>query len=507
MVASVPVRTVVSMRVRLLVGSSVVLIWILAWIALGSSDQRQVELVASLDRAAPEWVKETLYLIDVQAVRQPSAVLSGQFGSTEYGNGRRVRILVIGDSFTYGWALADPDARWTVRLEAELEKSAPTGTFEVVTLAKPGSYAFDHAKWVQDLRSGRPPADAALDPLSVDKLSGAFDAVVLGYVNNDRFPEDGLGTWTDFGREVEVDAQRYNALLRFDEPNPYQTELDEALSELKSFAGEAPLLWAPLESEFLVAEHLSSSLQRSRELYSAAGFLPVEMHDTKNLGRAHSSSDLTVTSADSHPSEALTAAYAKDVSRAILGALPAWRIEQAEDSARAPKHPFLSGTLPIWPTFSVGTDSALISITDSSESKMYETCNNIMNRPDRRQVCDGSDQYIEIDATRYPRQAYPCALMGRPYILINVDSRILGPLRLSASSSTGGGVDVYAYGYDSEGFPAPLPLGVSGEGEELVLDGLDGYRGFVLASRKVFGCDLSDSFTGAFDGLEIKVSS
>lgn len=491
------------MRKRAALVGTFLLLWLSVWVAYGRADTEVVQLTESLSRPDPAWARETLFLIDAQTHRTQTMLPSGQFGRPRHSNKDRIRVLVFGDSFTHGWALADPDANWAVRLERALNDATEPGTFEVVALARPGASAYDHANWAISIMQGTLEGVYAADS-DVGLLLEPFDVVVLGFVVNDLLPMDSPGTWTSFGRELEVDADLYDALRRHELENPYQVELDAALAQLRTFAGTAPLLWAPLEQGYYANAPDRSIFEKNRALYEDAGFIPVDMPATRTLGERYTLAELTVTAADSHPSPALTQAYAADVAAGILGHVEPARLKRAMRTPTPVEYPLLSGVLPVWLETSSGNLEASVKLEPAeAAASMVEACMPYSPRAELRQVCADTEQYVEIAGKRYPRQVYPCATLGRPYVHVQTDPSYEGEIRISVRSADKAKVDVFGYGYDAEGFPRTEPLGVSGAGETVLLPAGAGLHGVLVASRAVASCDLEDSFATAFAPMEM----
>lgn len=482
--------------------SAFLLLWFSAWVAYGRADTEVIQLAESLSRPDPAWARETLFLIDAHVHRTETMMPSGQFGRPLHSNKDRIRVLVFGDSFTHGWALADPDANWTARLERTLNDATQPGTFEVVALAQPGASAYDHGSWATSIMQGT--LEVIHTPgTEKDLLLEPFDVMVLGFGNNDRLPEDAPGTWTAFGREVEIDADTYDAIRRYERDNPYQEEFDAALTQMRRFAGSVPLLWAPLEQGYYANTNDLSIFEKNRTLYKNAGFVLVEMTTTRALGEKYQMAELTVTAADSHPSPALTQAYATDVAAAVLEQVEPVRLERAMRGTTSVEYPAISGVLPIWPKTTSTRPEARVVLDPQDAAAMVEACLPHSPRPELRQVCAPAEQYVEIAGTRYPRQVYPCATLGRPYVHIQTDPSYGKNVRVSVRSADKAKIDVFGYGYDAEGFPRTEPLGVSGAGETVILPAGAGLHGVLLASRAVSSCDLNDSFATAFAPLEV----
>lgn len=103
---------------------------------------------------------------------------------------QKQRILVVGDSFTWGDGYLNANDIWWRQLERELRHRGYFGV-EVVSIGFPGASTQDELRWLRDMGL-------------LDKLEP--DAVILGYVTND--PEtkgpDGKPLVKQVGRDVAV---------------------------------------------------------------------------------------------------------------------------------------------------------------------------------------------------------------------------------------------------------------------------------------------------------------
>lgn len=480
------------------------LLWSSAWFALSRPSPAVVEIAAALDDPDLSWRRETLFLIKSH-FRFPAPAPSGQYGPTTYNNPSRIRVLAIGDSFTYGWALSDPDSRWPSRLERELDAATSPGTFEVVSLAKPGSSAFTHAQWVSSIPDDSSMYELGVSSSDVPRLQEPFDAVVVGFVNNDKLPEDVPGSWDYFGKKFEVSPESYDRIISFDEPNPFEPELLASLSVLKKFAGTDPLLFAPLEPHYLVNDK-DPVLAANQNLYKKAGFTVVDMAETRSVSRRHPMIKLMVTPADYHPSPALTAAYAKDVAAAILSSLPSNRLAAARAQASPATRPLISGVLPVWAEHYSNQSVSTVEL-DPSRSGELE-CRPDGSRGSLGILCGPDGSRMIISGKSYPDQHYPCALLGRPYVHVQTDSLASRTdLQVSVQASPQSPVDIFIAGYDSEGFFIYTKLKDSVSSSSFTIKKDNPLRAIVLASTVIDGCDPTDSYARAFSPMSLQIST
>lgn len=476
-------------RISLLVVVAVLVAVGLSAIGRGGSPTR--DIVETIEASSYEWQRETLYLV-LSQTRFPPPILRGQFGANDYANGRRLRILVLGDSYTYGWALADPDARWPVRLELEIEAELGPGTVEVVSMAVPGASTYLQAEWIEDLIDGR---DLSLHGVATEdrgRLDGVFDAVVIGFVNNDRVAP------------VPMDDETYRGVIEYTKVNPNQQELESALATIHRYAGNSQLLWAPLEAQYLANQNYATVNERNGELFAGAGFTKIPMVETTEVAKTYPMKKLLVTVSDEHPGERLTSAYARDTAAELLRKLPARRIAEAREDGRGVTRPIVSGVLPAWAKFGDGGEKYLISF--DSSAFLAQECRPLDLRGDVELRCEEDGPVMYIDGMAHPNQAGPCQLLSRPYIHIQADAfHRGGPHSLRIEGGRAKDFVVYRYGYDTDGFVKTEILGNADERDTWPIgDEPNGYA-LLLASRHVVGCASDSSYIDLFDGVQISI--
>jgi len=480
-----------NMRTRLAVLLVVIILAGGGFIAVGRGTETTRDIVETLATSSPEWRRETLYLVRSHS-RFPPPIPPGQFGRNTYENEARLRILVLGDSYTYGWALADPDARWPVQLEAAIEAELGAGTVEVVAVAKPGASTYLQATWLKALMAGEDLSEYGVATEDLARLAGKFDAVLLGFVNNDRLAD------------VPMGPEKQRAILEYEVDNPNQRELEAALATIKQYAGEKPLMWAPLEAQYLENPRYARVNERNDALFARAGFEKIPMTETTKIATNHPIDALLVTVGDEHPGEVLTAAYARDAAAALLAKLPTERIAAAREDGRSTTRPSVAGVLPVWATLHEADGKYRVSFARSAWEG--QECHPLDLRGDVEVRCEAGKAVLYVDGKATLDQAGPCQRLGRPYIHIQTDTFRQGG-RLSLRIEAGRAADfvVYRYGYDADGFVATELLGnAEARGTWPIGDAASGYA-LLLAARHVKGCTLDSSYIDVFDGVEIVI--
>ncbi len=126
--------------------------------------------------SASNYARLTPRLGDPHVNRQEN-ILPGE------GSERRLRILVVGDSFVWGDGATDTATAWPRALQTVMDDRLGAGRVEVTALANNGAATMNQLDWLTPAVLGR------LRP----------DAVVFGYVTNDSVPRGRKDSATCFG--------------------------------------------------------------------------------------------------------------------------------------------------------------------------------------------------------------------------------------------------------------------------------------------------------------------
>lgn len=198
------------------------------------------------------------------------------------------RHLLMGDSYTFGWGLANLDARWSTQLTLELGEE-----HEVDTYSLPGASLYTYANWVKGM---------GLDV-------GAYDTIVIGLSENDPHPGplEAVGKRETYTFYDDLPESMRDEIEQGVLENPNLRELKAALAYLKT-VGERHVI-VPL---YGVDQAYWPSIERSVAAARELGWEIAPMRNTQTTILGRTPGSLTVAPFDTHPNELLHAAYAAD---------------------------------------------------------------------------------------------------------------------------------------------------------------------------------------------------
>lgn len=350
--------------------------------------------------------------------------------------GDSIDVLIIGDSFTYGYALLDPYMRWPWLLRDILTTSQPDISYNIDVLAEPSTDLLEYAAWVDELRVGRVPSARTMgthitpEEISVDRYSGLYldeyDVVIVGYLYND-IEMDIPGVDGDYlvgDGDYETSLIRYDALEKGDEM--LSATITDAFKRISSIGDT--LLIAPLDTS---PTHWDL-LEPVWPLAEVAGGMVISMDATADLSRLHATdeSPLRVSVSDGHPSPYLMNAYATDVAAALTSVVPIRHVEERnredvrEIDTATPFH-VIPGRLDVTETDGRGERHFTISYTDST-LWCYPYSNPLLT-----QTCMDGPMLIGPEGQMVP-QTFPCKYLSRPYAIV-LFSRELSTYNLTLS--------------------------------------------------------------------------
>lgn len=399
-----------------------------------------------------------------------------------------IRVLVLGDSFVWGTGVLDPDMRWWVELQNELDARTSPGTFTVRAVGTPGASTMSQSAW---LRSG---VLNSVDPA----------VVVVPYVANDSVPhpadfepgglchgvcpallnhvpefidcfqrERSEAVCRDLLRESYPDAVVFSEVVDRPLDGPYSAAFGAAIRSIAEVTSGRVLLWMPTPVD--PADWANAQLVES--VFAQAGFTLVSPERTVGLLRplpsgSEADPDRHLNPDDAHPGPVLTRAYATDMADAIMAAVPPEEVAAAEQAART--DPPQVTSLVSW----VLPSSVQVTSTASSADVQLTAA---------------------TGARAGDQQGSPCASLARPHARLSL-SRLLTPgtrLALTMVDGPAAGLAVFAFGYDADGTTTMTEVGTVGVGESLEVRSGPLARGIVLADTAVSGCGGAPSLPNA----------
>ena len=211
------------------------------------------------------------------------------------------RLLVVGDSFAFGWGITDPKNRFGEQLAALL--SANGDQWESLNAARPDSATPQHLRFLDSMSRYRPTVAILLyvfndidylSPVTTRPQPGRFAPVAILFKNSHLFQEAYV---------------RLRGLTSTPEgaTNPYLDErlLATHLEDITRFVGSARALGAtvkvvPMDPEIVVAPSARKTYDTFVSHASAAG---IPLCSLSDVFSGESFDALTVNALDRHPSE------------------------------------------------------------------------------------------------------------------------------------------------------------------------------------------------------------
>lgn len=497
--------TIQSVTRRFIVAAALLLpIGIGGWLLASPQRASDVPAVLSAIGSGEEtWAREDLYRSGLNQSRlQP--VFRPQTAAVEHTNQNRIRVIVLGDSYTYPTGLVDLSAHWPTLLEERLNAETAPGSFEVVSVAASGASTYTLARWADDIQNYSPSASGANKSVIDERFAEKFDVLLVGAVSNDRFPggydpeipEFLRGAAAKIGYEdsskfryVESGAMKY---LYFGEEDPNNDLYPYALEHLRSSFKDSKAFWIPLT--YLETER---GIQlRDKDLYESSGFISMQTENVEDLLASYSIEELMVTGVDPHPGTALLRAYAEDAAASILDNIEPERLELAKNTAGRAKRDAVSFYAPASGSLTVKSEDGSRGKIVYTHSGSIEPCT-VFSHNNATTACVGEKMIFKLPKQRNTAgggfveaaaQYAPCVSLGRPHAVLTLAYPI-ADISASLKSSAGNApIDVYAISYDDEGFEVITGLVSLAPGGSKDLDIPMGTKALALAPRSEQTC-------------------
>jgi hypothetical protein len=464
------------------------LVWVgLFWFVSSArvSDKAEIDEFSSIQgNESGAWEREDLYRLAQNDIRRESILRLPQLPDPEPLNKDRIKILVMGDSYTVGWGITNEDSIWWKRLEYILNDSTTKGTFEVSTIARGGASLYTYADWAGFLGKKDYSPFLGDSDLSPDKLSGFFDVVIIGFVDNDMIAnyDDLYIKESDRPRPGSLDEL---SIITGKSPNPHQKYFDSIPSYIINTLQPTMALWQPLTEKSLS----TAAGFQSSDLFQKSGWVLGKNDSAEKLSKNYEYKDLTVSQVDAHPGPALHYSFAKDTAETILKNINPSRLERAVRGAKNTNHlpiNLLSNFLPAQMEVEQEDSSSSVYFKGSATLKY---CRNVVSGSNRGIRCKstGSMEFYTNKET-YPPQMVGCLPLGRPYAQVSFNTALDKNTVLEVSIKTKEDLELWGFYYNSEGFEISERIGhVSSSPLNVPLEK---YNGLYVASTKK-GCNIS----------------
>ena len=442
------------------------------------------------------WARENIYINTSLFSRQGKGpfLLGQNYSPRTSGEKDDVRILVVGDSYTYGVGAADPDMLWHHRVLQKLEREYPGTKIEMLTLASPGASLIEEVEWLSDevLRQ--------VDP----------DIIMFGHVRNDFTPSgreygicggslfcekmfsknikeytdcilgirNGPSKWINTVVRPSFPLVSQAILLRFCETrqiesaeiepshnsdysnSKYYSLIMNSFDRLAKINKSYPIVSTLLIHNGVMGEVLSNT---KNELKSR-GIKPVEnsssIFDSSGLPLI----GLIVNPADNHPGSYITSKLAKD-SFIYIKNNHKEIFNKGNETENFYPRSIISSFLPV--SLAVGQNkSGVVSI-----------------------ISQPSDSYLYGLSAEFPEpQQTPCAWIGKTHIRVMLDLKVLNRSKVILDSISSN-LFVYAVGYDNEGVPTIREVGRAKADSSFAFKLKQGESGLLFSPFDSIPCD------------------
>jgi len=470
------------MRPRIIALSAALATILLSFVGLGYAEKQMVPLTeevsefsflpGSNDLTNLEWNRENYYINLSNWIRQGLGPKI-PFNQIEdkHINPDRIKVLTVGDSFSWGTGAFNFNERWQNQLQAELDRRSGSGTFEVQSLGIMGASAMEEAEFLAD---------------NVERLDP--DLIVIGIVSNDMFPSgrERSVCGDDIGPSCSQDTpellpeyrdcvtgkaditSKLISYLGSIYPNVSKKLIDR-YCDLGRFAKQYDMLTQQeIRKDPIKSPHRQLFLQSTRDLKRAAGGRPIFAYSlahtlsdsatsdklepsyaeagieiipaskkTKSLADEFegktSKDDNIINPVDYHPGPIFTKQFSEDVATVILASLDPVKLENARSNRKEPVRSLVSNYLPV-SLKTTETVGGSILVTLSEDNKIDKTL----------------PTYNE-GRIPYPAKDAPCAFIGHPHAFIGLNPAMTESGKITVSYISGPEMSLYVGSYDKTG--------------------------------------------------------
>ncbi len=404
--------------------------------SLGNAEQSTMFDPVSPSTLLPVWEQENRYLMHANSLRFGHGPELSEQVVTALEKKEKITVVAAGDSYVWGQGSEDAASRWHQILEHDLN-SRGGETFDVVPVTRLASSTMDIADWLSEERLSKLKTDAIVimfgvndynpsyheswicrefntcivdnqSPVSTNPLNRQLieclkgDASPAGWFMR-KFLNRYLPNVSRVLIERYCDPDRISAEMAIPQEgkvitdpvnSPYWEDFLKSLDRLKAAAGDRPIMIINSSASKRLDHNTGVSLVEFRK----RGFEVITMNETIKLRESVSDDLLAVNPNDGHPSRLLSAAYARDVARALRE-----HFNNGQSSSTVSENnPVLSNFLPVQLRVSEPNPLRMVVANDGGEVR--------------------NARWSLVPSGLY--QATPCARMGRPHARVMFDQEV-----------------------------------------------------------------------------------
>lgn len=443
------------------------------------------------------WQRENTYILWDNRNRHPQGEIpdKDQHPRAANPNPNRIKVLAIGDSYTWGHGAYDLDFRWPVELQAELDARTAPGAFEITTASMPGTGPAAWLDWFADgrlnasdydiiilsivwndaviigvertfcteeeERAGRCP-DFFLEMTDVyercmtgrDGITGRLNRLLAGLA-----PET-AGRLRDRRCDYESIKRRTGLVSLADaaaEPHLtlYWDGYLEALKNLESITRPAEVF----AFHAVVNPYEMYISQPIREAMKDAGFRFIEPEATAEMIERGGVEGMLANPGSGHPGPVFMRLYALDAADEVMRLTSREALVRAVGTAESVTQPLLSNSMPA--SLEVENSETFVRIAHRAGSAGHEH---------------------DISGRKLPAQRVPCASLGRPHLSLMLTRSLPQGSEVTVRNMSEHELHMTPVGYGPQGTPSRGEGTILGPGGETAVPmGGDSRRGLLVA--------------------------
>jgi hypothetical protein len=478
-----------------------------AWLILKDDTLRRAEEIEAVNRDLKNpgmvWAREDMHLNSLENWRRPCLtcpqgfLLGEETGLPEWSNPERIRILTVGDSYSVGAGLIDANARWGTRLEQALSRRHGQGTVEVVSIGASAVSAFSYTEWLEAI-AREDYTWFKNDETGV--LRGTFDAIVIGHIDNDVLYSPG-DTYLGVTDLKAIPWGEQGAILEGNKPNPSWEAYTKLPARMAAAGGGAAMLVVPMLNLDARGKFNEAHLQ---SLYEEADFtvvgtrLGADWLNKTGLERAR------VSPADLHPGHGYYVAISEDIAAAIETAIGPERIARAKARGGEVRRPLIASHLSLGLKITTNPNGVEASWNGNVWRPTPDTCFGAAGQSEGTYLkCDT----YHYQGSRIPAQYLPCAVLGRPHMVLAFASDRRGTSTLKHRDGNDTVLEVYGYRYgEVEIEIEPVARLAAGETGTIDVRGTAGFEGIFVAEAGKTTCEYRDDAAGMVGPFQLHIS-